>query len=930
MHDGDVEFFSDVYTDHALLTITLTVEMTNNGKGIWRANPHLVKNKRFTNKLCKEISNYVRHKLDPDLSAQVKWDLIKNMVKKVTTNFCRHHNKWRETKLKQLNGERNRILRLYGKDPLSLKALLPPIHQEISKLQEEKYNISKLRSGKRWMEQNENSPAYIRKTIDRRSDMKTIPVLKHPTTAAECNDSKSKLNAVHDFYSRLYSPERIDINCMEDMLSHITEFITQEESEQIIEDIPFTDILEGTRRSPKCSSPGLDGLPYEILNVIASQPACKAIITKVYNDAIKLGIFPKSWQQACVVLLPKKGDLSDLSNWRPITLINTDCKVFTRIMNSRVTSVASRLINKVQTGFMQNRYIGDQGMALRVIMDNAKTAKANNKNEFEEYVGVMLDNNKAYDRVHPRYLAQVLQKFGFPMEFIRCIENLFFDNELFINMNGFLTESVKQKRGLRQGDSISPILFNFAIEPFILSIINNQDISGYTLQPTKPTQQRTIQLNSPAPVKIMAYADDVLILVKSRQEYMQMEDCIKTYSKASNSKINYDKSMAFPLHGGRMEGYFGTRLRGYIQQQMKWYDYDSSEYIKYLGYPIFFTTQQRDAFIDDLTAKIEAQVNFFKIRKISLYGRANVANTIILSKLWHVLRLTPLPKATINKLSSIIFQYIVDEKRLHIKKDVFYLPKNEGGLGLLHVGVQQQTLQMRYITALLHQDHHKTIPQHLYQLISHTLQMETNLNNIETILIFQETRSYKNNLKKGALQLILETMNTLIPRCQSDYQNAQVSINTCLTMPLTTIFKDWETDESLNYLGNPAAKRSTVQDLFKLNNNHTALEYKSREECKSPQLLFKIKRDHTNNRLRMQEFFTNLLLPNNATPDQPRITNFAQHFKHDQLTIWKCKNKSIRRLILNSLPLIMPKDYNKTITSRQWKAFLCCVVKKIG
>ena len=199
--------------------------------------------------------------------------------------------------------------------------------------------------------------------------------------------------------------------------------------------------------------------------------------------------------------------------------------------------------------------------------------------------------------------------------------------------------------------------------------------------------------------------------------------------------------------------------------------------------------------------------------------------------------------------------------------------------------------------------------------------METNLNNIDTILIFQETRSHKNNLKKGALQLILETMNTLIPRCRSDYQNAQVSINTCLTMPLTTIFKDWEADESLNYLGNPTAKRSTVQDFFKLNHNQTALEYKTREECKSSQLLFKIKRDHTNNRLRMQEFFTNLLLPNNATPVQPRTTSLAQHFKHDHITIWKCKNKSIRQLLVNNLPLIMPKDYNKTITRRQWKAF---------
>ncbi|KAL7323947.1 hypothetical protein PS15p_210530 [Mucor circinelloides] len=62
-----------------------------------------------------------------------------------------------------------------------------------------------------------------------------------------------------------------------------------------------------------------------------------------------------------------------------------------------------------------------------------------------------------------------------------------------------------------------------------------------------------------------------------------MEESIKTYGRASNSKINYDKSITFPLHGGKMEGYFSTRLRFYIQQKIKKFNYSSPEHIKYLG-----------------------------------------------------------------------------------------------------------------------------------------------------------------------------------------------------------------------------------------------------------------------------------------------------------------------------------------------------------
>lgn len=76
--------------------------------------------------------------------------------------------------------------------------------------------------------------------------------------------------------------------------------------------------------------------------------------------------------------------------------------------------VASQLINNFQTGFMPQRFIGDQEFSLNLMIENSKVCKGSNKSEFTEYVGIMLDNHKAYDRVHPYYLIKVLEKFGFP------------------------------------------------------------------------------------------------------------------------------------------------------------------------------------------------------------------------------------------------------------------------------------------------------------------------------------------------------------------------------------------------------------------------------------------------------------------------------------------------------------------------------------
>jgi hypothetical protein len=515
MSDATNSFLRPDWTDHALLTKTYTTGMTNCGKGIWRANPHLAKNPAYRTKLEDEIRSFVATKLDYNLSEQEKWDLIKKKTKQVTINFARFYDNWRKSRIKQLQSERNNLLRRYRNDTACLQLLLPDVEGELSKLQQEIVDIQLLKAGKRWLENSEKSPGYIKKTIQQRLDQRTIPILKHPSSGDDCLDTESKLNAAEVFYQDLYTEEHIDLDSLNTMLGHIDRTVSPEDATQITEPIDYDDILHGASRTPKESSPGLDGIGYEILYLIVSHPSCRDIILQVFNDALHSAKFPKFWQASCIILLPKKGDLSDLANFRPITLIAADCKVFTRLLNSRVIQAAKKIINPYQCGFLPGRYIGDHGMSLQVIMENASSASWRNPTEFTAYAGVMLDNAKAYDRVHPQYLSKVLLKFGFPSTFVTCIMNLFFDNSIYVNVNGFLTGAVSQRRGIRQGDSISPVLFNLAIEPFLLSIIHNNSISGYSLQRTKLPHNSQNPWVSPAPVKILAYADDVLSFVKS-------------------------------------------------------------------------------------------------------------------------------------------------------------------------------------------------------------------------------------------------------------------------------------------------------------------------------------------------------------------------------------------------------------------------------
>ncbi|KAG1411345.1 hypothetical protein G6F58_008601 [Rhizopus delemar] len=210
-------------------------------------------------------------------------------------------------------------------------------------------------------------------------------------------------------------------------------------------------------------------------------------------------LFPATWQRSVVVLLPKSGDRTQLKNWRPISLICADSKIFTRLIATRVNRLLPELINPHQTGFLRRRFITDNGLCARLTMEVAKRFQVPG-------IGLLLDQEKAYDRVHPSYLRSCLSHFGFPAPFVDCITQLFFGTTLCVNVNGFLSAPFPQGRGLRQGDPLSPLLFNLAVEPLLRMIIASPRLRGFTFPSLSPIADRPL-------LKMLAYADDVLVFL---------------------------------------------------------------------------------------------------------------------------------------------------------------------------------------------------------------------------------------------------------------------------------------------------------------------------------------------------------------------------------------------------------------------------------
>ena len=159
-------------------------------------------------------------------------------------------------------------------------------------------------------------------------------------------------------------------------------------------------------------------------------------------------------------------------------------------------------------------------------------------------IALLLDQEKAYDRVRPKYLQACLEHFGFPSTLITSTLSLFFGISLCINVNGFLTASIQQARGLRQGDPLSPLLFNLAIEPFLRSIWSSSLIPGFTFPRPLHLGLSNLARTSP-PVKALAYADDVIAFFKGPTELKILLQLVSFCKRVSNALLNRQSHWLF-------------------------------------------------------------------------------------------------------------------------------------------------------------------------------------------------------------------------------------------------------------------------------------------------------------------------------------------------------------------------------------------------
>ena len=410
--------------------------------------------------------------------------------------------------------------------------------QELNEIEKGKCKGAVIRSKIKYMYEGEKCTSFFLGMEKRKQGKMWLNGLeKNGRTLRETDEI---LIEVQDFFEKLYEKrdcDSVELNRAIGVLKRKLSIVDREWCER---KITVEEIETALKSLNKGKSPGKDGLTTEFFQQF--QVCLIPMLCKIIENVERGGSLPENFKQGIITIVYKnKGGRENLKNYRPISLLNTDYKILTKILANRLKSIIDTVIGKSQTYSIPERSIHDTIITLDEI---------NRYMGDREGIWLGLDLEKAFDRVEHNFLFKVMEKLGLGENFVGWTEKLYTNAKSQIKCNGVLSEGFKIERSVRQGCPLSALLFCIAVEPLAELINNDEGIVGIGLEGGEKT-------------KTLLYADDIHIMVRNEEELNKVMTCIKMYEKASGAKVNLEKS-EITYYG---EALIRKKERGFVNVQ---------------------------------------------------------------------------------------------------------------------------------------------------------------------------------------------------------------------------------------------------------------------------------------------------------------------------------------------------------------------------
>ncbi len=460
--------------------------------------------------------------------------------------------------------------------------------------------------------------------------------------------------------------------------------------------IAVVEVDQALVASANGKAPGLDGLPAELwkeCRKLCKRDTAKGrsafdivkVLTAVYNDIEANGVrqgsdFTKGW----VCPIYKKKDKREIGNYRPITVLNVDYKVMTKTLAARLAASVPSIIHPDQAGFIAGRQIFDHVKLAKLMIDLAEAEEANG-------VIVALDQEKAYDRVDHGYLWATLEHVGCPPSLIRTMKALYEGAESVVIVNGVVSRAFRVTRGVRQGDPMSCLLFDVAIEPLACAI-RKSELRGMYIPGEAERLITTL------------FADDTTVYLDEKDSYRDLEGILGNWCRAARAKFNLGKTEIIPVGSPEYR-------RNVVESRRMGTGADAfpdgvhvaveGEAVRMLGAWIGNGVDGAHQWAQMLDT-IGDSLKRWGRRNPSLNGRKLAVGLEVGSRTQYLARVQTMPGHVEDALRKMIAKFVwKGDEHPRVGMDTLTQPIEYGGIGLLDVAARNEAIDLVWVREYL-------------------------------------------------------------------------------------------------------------------------------------------------------------------------------------------------------------------------------------
>lgn len=653
------------FSDHSLVQCFLTLGSIKPKSAMWHFNNSLLTDMEFRD-IFKFFWYEFRTTKSDFQSLQQWWDFGKTQIKQLSQQYAYNITKELNILMVNLENDIKKLQESIGTEQnQELIEILNRKSKELAGILDLKAQGALIRSRFKNIEWMDVSSKFFFNLERKNGQKRCIHALRSKDGALLSNHTEIRKRAV-EFYKELYSSELIHGSNTNGFMEDLPQ-VTDEANADLCREITLEELKKALQGMECGRAPGIDGLSVDFYK--SFWPEIGADLLAVINESLNNGKLPLSCRRAVLTLLPKKGDLSEIKNWRPVSLLCSDYKILSKALANRLSGVLEEVIHADQTYCVPGRQIFDNISFIRDMFDISKL--------FDVDFGLIsIDQEKAFDRIEHNYLWEVLGAFGFNKTFIDKLKVLYCDVESLLKVNGDLCAPFSVFRGIRQGCALSGMLYSLTIEPLLRKF--RADLKGVTI----PHCDKVFKLS--------AYADDIVIFIKEQSDVSKLTKILSDFMVVSSAKVNWNKSEAILV--GKW-----TNGQPSLPAGLKW----SRDGFKYLGVYLGDDITVKKNF-EGIEGKIVGRLNKWKflLSNMSYRGRVLIINNLAASTLWHWLACIDPPALLLKNIQSILVNFFWDN--LHwVPQSVLYLSKNEGGQGLIHLQSRVAAFRLKYIQRFL-------------------------------------------------------------------------------------------------------------------------------------------------------------------------------------------------------------------------------------